>query len=195
MSDPLLPVGDGHTALTEDHRVGLIPSYIITTGDLFAAEQRNIARALLRRPPSLGTLLDDGYLRRLHRNMFGEVWQWAGQYRRRETNIGSDPRQISVSVRMLVEDANAWVHHETYEPDELAVRFHHRLVAIHPFPNGNGRHGRVAADYLVMALSRPRFGWGIGLDLNTEDLRAAYRQALQRADTGDVSELLAFARG
>ena len=194
MSDPLVPVGDGHTDLTEDDRVGLIPGYITTRGDLFAAEQRNIARALLRRPPSIGTLLDDGYLRRLHRDMFGEVWAWAGQYRRRETNLGIDPRQISVSVRMLIDDAVAWVDHEAYEPDELAVRFHHRLVAIHPFPNGNGRHGRIAADYLVMALGRPRFGWGIDLDVNTEDLRAAYRQALQHADAGHITELITFAR-
>ena len=124
--------------------------------------------------------------------MFGEVWDWAGRYRRRETNIGVEPSHISGSVRMLVEDAIAWV--ETYEPDELAVRFHHRLVAIHPFPNGNGRHSRIAAEYLVMALGRPRFGWGIGLDVSTEELRATYRHALQRADAGEISQLLKFAR-
>ncbi|MXZ30743.1 MAG: mobile mystery protein B [Acidimicrobiia bacterium] len=194
MSDPLLPVGDGHTELTEDDRVGLIPSHIITRGDLSAAEQRNIALALLRRPPSVRSLLDDGYLRNLHRDMFSEVWDWAGRYRLRATNIGIDPSQISVSVRTLVDDAIAWVDHEAYEPDELAVRFHHRLVAIHPFPNGNGRHSRIAADYLVTALGHPRFGWGISLDVNTEDLRAAYHQALQRADAGEIDELLAFAR-
>ncbi len=126
--------------------------------------------------------------------MFGEVWEWAGRYRRHETNIGIDPREISVAVRMLVDDAITWVESETYQPDELAVRFHHRLVAIHPFPNGNGRHGRVAADYVVMALGWPRFGWGIGLDVNTVDLRAAYRHALQRADAGEIEELVAFAR-
>ena len=194
MSDQLLPVGDGHTELTDDDRVGLIPSYIATRGDLFAAEERNISRALLRRPPPIRRLLDDAYLRGLHRDMFGEVWEWAGRYRRRETNIGIDPRQIQVSVRTLVDDAIAWVDNETYEPDELAVRFHHRLVAIHPFPNGNGRHGRIAADYLVMALGCPRFSWGANLDIQTEDLRAAYRQALQRADAGQIIELAEFAR-
>ena len=194
MSDPLLPLGDGHTELSEDDRVGLIPTYITTRGDLFASEQRNIAFALLRRPPSLAVLLDDRYLRDLHRNMFGQVWEWAGRYRRRETNIGIDPRQIAASVRMLVGDAITWVEHETYAPDELAVRFHHRLVAIHPFPNGNGRHGRIAADYLVTSFGRPRFGWGANLDASTEELRSAYRRALQQADEGDMSELLVFAR-
>ena len=194
MNGALLPVGDGHTELSEDDRVGLIPSYIATRGDLFAAEQRNIAVALLRRAPSAPDLLDDGYLRGLHRDLFGQVWEWAGRYRRFETNIGIDPKQISVAVRMLVHDVFAWVDNETYEPDELAVRFHHRLVAIHPFPNGNGRHGRVAAEYLAMALGRQRFGWGIGLDVDTEELRAIYSRALQRADAGDIDELLTFAR-
>ena len=194
MNDALLPVGDGHTELSGDDRVGLIPSYIATRGDLFAAEQRNIAVALLRRPPAVADLLDDGYLRGLHRDMFGQVWEWAGRYRRLETNIGIDPKQIAVSVRMLVHDVLAWVDNETYEPDELAVRFHHRLVAIHPFPNGNGRHSRVAAEYLVMALGRRRFGWGVGLVVDTEELSAIYRKALQRADAGDIDELLTFAR-
>lgn len=194
VNDPLLPVGDGHTELSEDDRVGLIPSYIATRGDLFAAEQRNIALARLRSPPSVADLLDVGNLRDLHRDMFGQVWEWAGRYRRRETNIGVDPAQISVSVKLLVDDATAWVVNETYQPDELAVRFHHRLVAIHPFPNGNGRHSRIAAEYLVMALGRPRFSWGIGLDVSTEELRGIYRLALQQADAGAVGELLAFAR-
>ena len=194
MNGALLPVGDGHTELSEDDRVGLIPSYIATRGDLFAAEQRNVAVALLRRPPPVPDLLDDGYLRGLHRDMFGQVWEWAGRYRRFETNIGIDPKQISVAVRMLVHDVFAWVDNETYEPDELAVRFHHRLVAIHPFPNGNGRHSRVVAEYLVMALGRRRFGWGVGLVVDTEELRAIYRRALQRADAGDIDELLTFAR-
>ena len=87
--------------------------------------------------------------------MSGEVWDWAGRYRRRETNIGIDPSQISVSVETLVDDAIAWVDNEKYETDELAMRFHHRLVAFHHFRNGNGRHCRIAADHLVMALGRP----------------------------------------
>ena len=193
--DPLVPAGDGHTELSEEDRLGLIPSYIATRGDLFDAEQRGISNALLRRrPPPPPQLLDDQYLRALHGAMFGEVWGWAGRYRKRETNIGIDPGQIAPAVRLLVDDARAWVDHRAYEPDELAVRFHHRLVAIHPFTNGNGRHGRIAADYLISGLGGERFGWGAGLDVETDELRAAYRQALQRADGGEIAELVAFAR-
>jgi len=190
----LVPPGDGHTELSEEDRLGLIPTYIATRGELFDAEQRNIALALLRRSPSVATLLDDAYLRHLHEAMFDRVWEWAGRYRLRETNIGIAPEGIPSAVRTLVDDAVAWADYSTYEPDELAIRFHHRLVSVHPFPNGNGRHGRIAADYLVVALGREPFGWGAGLDLETDELRAAYRDGLRRADEGEILELVAFAR-
>jgi Fic-DOC domain mobile mystery protein B len=194
VTDPLGPVGKGHTALSEEDRLGLIPTYIATRGELFEAEQRNIAQALLRRRPTLPQLLDDKYLRALHEAMFKQVWEWAGRYRLRETNIGTDPILISIAVRTLVDDAKAWVEYHAYEPDELAIRFHHRLVAIHPFRNGNGRHGRIAADYLVTLLGREPFSWGVGLTVDTDGLRAAYRHALECADDGEIAELRTFAR-
>ncbi len=194
MIDPLVPLGDGHTELSEEDRLGLIPTYIATRGELFDAEQRSIAQALLRRPPSATALLDDTYLRRLHQAMFDQVWIWAGRYRIRETNIRIAPEQISSEIRNLVEDTKTWVEYSTYEQDELAVRFHHRLVAIHAFPNGNGRHGRIAADYLVTSLNGEPFTWGSRLDTDTDTLRGAYLQALRRADGSNIEELLTFAR-
>jgi len=194
MTDPLAPLGDGHTELSDEDRLGLIPPYLSTRAELFDAEQRNIAGALLRRAPTVAQLLDDAYLRRLHRAMFGQVWAWAGTYRLRETNLGIDPRHVPGAVRDLVEDTRTWVATGTYEPDEIAVRFHHRLVAIHPFPNGNGRHGRIAAEYLVMGLGRELFTWGANLAVDTPQLRASYQRALRRADAGDITELLTFAR-
>ena len=194
MTDALLPTGDGHTELSEDDRYGLIPSYIATRGELFDAEQRNISQALLRRPPRAEELLDGKYLRDLHHAMFGQVWKWAGQYRQRETNIGIEPTQIAVAVRSLIDDVTWWIGAETFGSDEIAVRFHHRLVAIHPFRNGNGRHGRVAADYLARALGVGAFSWGRFLDLATSELRKAYQSALQEADTGEIKPLLTFAR-
>lgn len=194
MTEPLLPLGDGHTELSEEERLGLIPTYISTRGDLFEAEQANIARSMLRRRPTIDQLLDDKYLRDLHRAMFGDVWRWAGQYRLRETNIGVDPTEIAPAMRVLVDDVRAWIHHDTYEFDEIAVRYHHRLVAIHPFRNGNGRFSRIASDHLVARLGGTPFTWGAGLNLETEPLRARYRAALQSADVGDVAGLIAFSR-
>jgi len=192
--DPLVPLCDGHTELSEEDRLGLIPTYIATRGELFDAEQRNIAQALLRRPPSVTALLDDAYLRRLHKAMFDQVWEWAGRYRIRETNIGIAFEQIASEIRDLVEDTKTWVEYSTYEQDETAVRFHHRLVSIHAFSNGNGRHGRIAADYLVASLNGETFTWGALGDTDTDQLRSAYLCALRRADGGDINDLVTFAR-
>jgi len=193
-ADPFVPIGDGHTELSEEDREGLIPSHIATRGDLFEAEQRNIAEAMFRRRPAVEKLLDDKYLRELHRGMFGDVWLWAGKYRTLGTNIGIESPEIPTAVRNLIEDTKTWVDCATFPPDELAARFHHRLVAIHPFPNGNGRHGRIAADFLVFAMGIESFTWGQNLDVDTDELRGRYVNALRTADNGDISELLEFVR-
>ncbi|MEX0756880.1 MAG: mobile mystery protein B [Acidimicrobiia bacterium] len=151
-------------------------------------------RALRGRSPSIEELLDDAYLRRLHKRMFGRVWSWAGAYRLRETNIGIAPTQIPGAVRNLAADTRVWVETGVFRPDELAARFHHRLVYIHPFPNGNGRHGRIAADYLILGLAAERFTWGATLEIEAEELRAKYVNALQQADDGDYAALIEFVR-
>jgi Fic-DOC domain mobile mystery protein B len=196
VTDPLVPLGDGDTEVPEEDRAALIPTYIADLRELYAAEQENIAAALIARHPSAEVLLDDLYLRRLHRAMFERVWKWAGRYRMRETNIGIDPTQIATEVRRLTADALAWVESGCYDEDGTAVRFHHRMVQIHPFVNGNGRHGRIAADLLVSALRQPAFSWGQNLQVSTEELRARYIAAMRRVDVDpeDLSDLLHFAR-
>jgi Fic-DOC domain mobile mystery protein B len=196
--DPLaVPEGDGQTELSEEDRLGLRLSYISNRLELFDAEQRNVVDALLRPVPPTSQLLDDKYLRELHRAMFGTVWQWAGAYRTTGKNIGVVATEIPSGVLNLVRDAAVWVEAGTGLPadsDELAVRFHHRLVAIHPFPNGNGRHARVAADYLAIGLGRPRFSWGRNIEEPPAEVRVRYLRALRRADAGDLVELIEFAR-
>jgi Fic-DOC domain mobile mystery protein B len=193
-SDPSNLFGDGHTVLGEDDREGLIPSYVATRGELFEAEQRNISEALLKQAPSTDELLDDAYLRALHRKMLGGVWSWAGKYRTTNTNLGVPFEQIPGAMRALVLDTQTWVDGTIYEPDEIAVMFHHRLVAIHPFPNGNGRLGRIAADYLITSLGRERFSWGASSYTSTGELRSAYLASLRAADHGDLYDLMRFAR-
>lgn len=194
-ADPWLPCGDGHTLLDDDERRGLRLSYVTTRAELNEAEQRNILQAVTARPPSLELLLDAEYLRQLHKAMFGRVWTWAGRYRRTETNIGVAPGEIAVAVRLLVDDAKAWVAGLTEAAaDEVAVRFHHRLVSIHPFSNGNGRHSRLAADYLALGIGRPRLDWGLRSAASAEEQRRHYLEALRWADRGDLAPLMAFAR-
>ena len=114
---------------------------------------------MVNRQPTAKVLLTDSYLRGLHKAMFGDVWSWAGSYRRTNPNIGCEWHLITANVRSLLGDVAYWIKKYTYPLDEIAVRFHHRLVAIHPFPNGNGRHSRLAAGYLATALgARPTWG-------------------------------------
>ena len=139
-------------------------------------------------------MLTEEFLFELHRQMFGAVWAWAGHVRRTDKNIGVDKFVIREEVRKLVEDARFWRENEIYPVDELAVRFHHRLVSIHPFPNGNGRHARLMADLIALQAGRPRFSWG-GVSLTqTSALRKAYIDALREADQGNLHSLIAFAR-
>jgi Fic-DOC domain mobile mystery protein B len=196
LNDPLFDDDDdANTPLTPQERDGLIPTYITTRAELNAAEQENIAEADewtfgSRR----GSILDVGVLLTLHRRMLRRVWRWAGQVRTTERNIGIPPHQIEVALHQLVDDARYWVQHKTFEPDEIALRFHHGLVAIHPFANGNGRHARLAADALAVELGQPRFSWGSVNLVEAAETRKAYVRALQAADAHDMGPLLAFGR-
>lgn len=196
MTDPLFDDDDdANTPLTAEEREQLIPTYITLRSELNEAEQINIAQAnrWLGRMRKRD-MLDDAFLRDLHKRMFGEVWKWAGQYRLTPRNIGIEAYRISMEVRTLVDDVRFWVANATYAPDEIAVRFSHRLVSIHPFPNGNGRHSRMAGDLLAMQLGQPRFTWGSVNLVDAGQTRKAYVAALQAADAGDTDLLLAFAR-
>jgi Fic-DOC domain mobile mystery protein B len=199
VSDPahLQPEGDGATPLTPDEVTQLRPSWILDRGSLNAAEARAVAavhRSLVERPPRLTEILDDLWLRRLHQRMFVDIWQWAGRYRITDRNIGIEPDRIGVAVRNLVDDAALWFQNE--EPDVAAARFHHRLVHIHPFPDGNGRHARLAADACLRASDAPAFTWGATLqDVPMSERRQRYYHALRQADRdGDISALRAYAR-
>ena len=191
----------GSTPLEPEDQEGLVPTWIATRADLNAAEQANVARAttwVFGRPWRIDSF-SQTWLMNLHRRMFRDVWRWAGTYRRRDTNIGVPWPQISTSVEMLLGDLLAQTDDPGTRPwtaDEVGIRFHHRLVSIHPFVNGNGRHARLAADVLVVALGQERYPWGGGSDLaESGAVRDEYLSALRTADrTGDYVPLLRFGR-
>ena len=187
----------GSTPIDPDDRKGLIPSWIATRAELNAAEQENIAKAIVwvggRRWTT--TDIDTKWLKGLHRRMLGNVWAWAGSFRRAETNVGIPWIEIPVALEELIRDVRAQVERQAWPADEIAVRFHHRLTFIHLFPNGNGRHARLAADVLVEALGRTRFDWGAGGKLTSGEMRERYIAALRLVNRdGDIQPLLAFAR-
>jgi Fic-DOC domain mobile mystery protein B len=146
---------DNATPLTPEERRELLPAHIAYRSELNEAEQENIARAqgwaLGRRRRDL---LTEKFIKDLHRHMLDEVWRWAGNFRTTERNLGIPFYEIPTVLRQLFDDAKAWIEYASYPPDEIAVRFHHRLVHIHPFPNGNGRHARLMADLLIMSLAQ-----------------------------------------
>lgn len=195
MTDPLFEDDDeANTPLTAEEREQLIPSYITLRHELNEAEQVNIGKALRWVSARRRDVLDQDFLSDLHKRMFGDVWRWAGQYRTTARNIGVDAYRIAVEVRQTIDDARYWVDHETYSPDEIAVRYSHRLVAIHPFPNGNGRFSRLVGDLLARQLGQPPFTWGRANLVDAGETRARYVEALRAADNHDVDLLLLFAR-
>jgi len=182
------------TPLTPEERRELIPAYIAYRSELNEAEQENIVRAQDWALGRRRDLLNEKFIKDLHRRMLGDVWRWAGKFRTSERNLGIAYYEISTALRQLLDDTKAWIKHNAYPPDEIAVRFHHRLVKIHPFPNGNGRHARLMADLLVMKLGGERFSWGRANLRDAGDMRQSYIAALQAADNHNIGPLLAFAR-
>ena len=194
MPDPLLDRDDdANTPLTPEEREDLGPSYVTLRHELNEAEQINIGEAQRWAYASRRDVLDRDFLSELHRRMFGDVWRWAGQYRKSERNIGVDPYRIAADVQQTVDDARFWVEHATYPPDEIAVRFSHRLVFIHPFPNGNGRLSRLAGDLLARRLGQSPFTWGRVSLGDGGAMRARYVEALRAADGHDIAPLVLFA--
>lgn len=192
----------GETPLSDDDLAGLIPTWVATRADMNAAEQEGILAASRwvlspRNLPVVERLLTTDFADQLHRRMFRQVWKWAGQHRKLATNIGVEPYQINTQLRDVFDDAIYWHQHPEVGigSTEAAVRLHHRLVAVHPYPNGNGRHARLMADALLRRFGEQPLPWGTGDLSEVNATRAAYIKALQSADRGDYEPLIAFATG
>ena len=194
MADLFEQPDDAATPLTPEEILDLIPSHIAYRSELNAAEQENIERAQTWALTRRRDLLSEKFARELHRHMLGDVWRWAGKFRTSERNIGIAHWEIPVALRILMDDTKAWIEYKTYPPDEIAVRLHHRLLQIHPFPNGNGRHSRLMADLLVMQLGGERFSWGSRSLNDAGTVRTRYIHALRALDNHEVGPLLVFAR-
>lgn len=191
----LVEYPDGATPLDPDELNGLKFKHVSTRGELDQLEQAGITEGLKwlekQKNPDV---LSEAFVLELHKRLFGRVWRWAGTFRRTEKNIGVDPIQVAIQLRQLLDDAKYWVEHGTYPPKELAARFHHRLVFVHPFPNGNGRHARIMADaVLTKLLNESAIDWAGGYRLEAmNERRNQYIAALRAADGHDMSALLEF---
>lgn len=189
---------DGQTPLDDDEKEGLLIKSIATRGELDEFEQQNIEQAIawtLRRSFKAETILTEEFIRDVHKRMYSDVWQWAGDFRTTNKNIGVDKWQIPTELRYLLDDAKYWLGNNTYGAEEIAVRFKHRIVSIHCFANGNGRHSRLMADIIIEKLfKQPVFTWGTVNLVKQGDTRKAYLTAIRAADAGDIKPLITFAR-
>lgn len=188
----------GATPLDEEQKKGLIPD-LKTQTELNEFEARNITDALLWAKKSRKfkkDILSVSGIVELHKRMLGKTWKWAGSFRTTQTNIGVAPRDIQNQLGILFGDVLYWLENKTYNLEEIAIRLHHRLVYIHPFPNGNGRHARLIADLFLEFNGEKRFSWGAQSLIEEGAARETYINALRRADAEeDYVPLLAFARG
>ena len=188
---------NGQTPLDEDERDGLLIPTITNRGELDEFEQLGVEKAnewLLSIKFSVNKILTENFVKDLHKRMFKDIWKWAGEFRKSNKNIGVDKFIIGMELKNLLDDCNYWIENKVFSEDEIAVRLSHRMVLIHPFANGNGRHSRLMADILIAkGFAKPYFTWG-SVNLTKEgEARKKYLEALRAADQNDYKSLIEFA--
>ena len=192
-----LQYSEGQTPLDGEEREGLKIPTINTQADLDQFEQLNVEKAVawsLTAKVKAEEVLTEEFIKELHKRMFGEVWKWAGRFRQSNKNLGIEWTKISVELRSLIDDTKFWIEQETYPPTEIAIRFKYRIVSIHCFPNGNGRHSRLMADLIMQFIfSKEPFNWQRSNMVKADRIRTTYIQALQSADKGNIGPLVEFA--
>lgn len=189
---------EDQTPRCEEEKEGLLIKSITTRGELDELEQLNIEKAVewtLNNKFVKEKILSEEFIKTVHKKMFGDVWKWAGTFRKSEKNIGIDWIKIGVELRILLDDTKFWIENKTYHPDEIAIRFKHRLVNIHCFPNGNGRHSRIMADIIIESVfGREVFTWHNSNLVKPDNARKEYIDSIRKADNGTIDPLLEFSR-
>jgi Fic-DOC domain mobile mystery protein B len=187
----------GQTPLEEEEKEGLLIRSIATKEELDEFEQQNIEEAIqwtIGKPMKAETILTEKFVKTLHKKMFGDVWRWAGEFRKTEKNLGINKWEIPSALEVLCDDTLFWISNDSFSSDEIAMRFKHRIVSIHCFPNGNGGHSRLMADLIIeKVFQRPLFSWGTREGIS-ENARSVYLKAVKLADKNDYCRLIEFAR-
>jgi Fic-DOC domain mobile mystery protein B len=193
-----LEYDEGQTPIDPEERRGLLIKTISTRKELDEHEQLNIEDALewtLKKNFTGKEILTEKFIRDLHKKMFDKVWRWAGTFRNSNKNIGVDKFQIPMQLKNLFDDCRYWIDNKIFLEDEIAIRFKHKLVSIHLFPNGNGRHSRLMADVLISKVfHKPVFTWGMHNKQSDDQIRALYLKSLREADNGNYTKLISFSR-
>lgn len=188
----------GQTPLDEVEKEGLKIKSITTQGELDEFEQLNIEKAVewtIHTKLKPEKILTEKFVKDLHKKMYGDVWKWAGEFRMTEKNIGIPWTQIGIELKNLLDDTKYWIEHKTFPPEEIAIRFKHRIVSIHCFPNGNGRHSRMMADIIMESIfGNDIFTWHQSNMVKASETRNKYLKSLREADNGNFTSLIEFAK-
>lgn len=193
-----LSYSPGQTPINEEEKDGLKINTIVNQAELDEFEQLNIEKAIawtIQQKFTVEKILSAIFIKNLHKRMFGDVWKWAGVFRNSEKNLGVPWTQINIELQKLFDDTKFWITEKSYPPEEIAIRFKHRLVCIHCFPNGNGRHSRLMADLILETLTTQNaFNWNQNQMSQANNTRKKYIAALKTADQGSINDLLQFAK-
>lgn len=193
-----LQYADGQTPLDEEEKEGLKIKPITTQGELDEFEQLNIEKAIewtIHTTLKPERILTEKFIKDLHKKMYSDVWKWAGEFRKSDKNIGIKWTQIGLKLKNLLDDTIYWIDNKTFTPEEISIRFKHRIVAIHCFPNGNGRHSRIMADILMESIfGKEIFSWHKSNMVKPDETRKQYIAALRKADKGNINPLIEFAK-
>ena len=189
---------EGQTPLDEDEKEGLKIKSITTQGELDEFEQLNIEKAvewIIQNNFKAEKILTEKFIKSVHKKMLGDVWKWAGEFRKTDKNIGVTWTQINIELKKLIDDTIFWIENNTFPAEEIAIRFKHKLVSIHCFSNGNGRHSRIMADIIIESIFNEKvFSWHQSNMVKANHVRAKYINALRKADKGDIKPLIEFAK-
>ncbi len=189
---------EGQTPLDEEEKEGLLIKTITTQKELDEFEQLNIEKAIewtIHTNLTLDKILSEKFIKDLHRKMYGDIWKWAGEFRRSDKNIGTKWVLIGIELKNLIDDTKYWIENKTYPAEEISIRFKHRIVKIHCFPNGNGRHSRVMADIIMESIfGKEIFTWHQSNMVKTDNTRKKYIATLKEADNGNIKPLIDFAK-
>lgn len=189
---------DGQTPIDENEKEGLLLKSITTQRELDEHEQLNIEKAVewtIHNKFNQDTILSIEFIKKAHKKMFSDIWEWAGKFRKSEKNIGVEWINIGIELKCLLDDTKYWIENKTYSPDEIAIRFKHRIVNIHCFPNGNGRHSRIMADIIIESIfGRDVFTWSHSNMVKPDETRKKYIAAIKEGDKGNIEPLINFAR-
>ena len=189
---------EGQTPLDEDEKEGLKIKTITTQGELDEFEQLNIEKAVewtINSNLKPKKILTGKFIKDLHKKMYGDIWKWAGEFRKSEKNIGIAWTQIGIELKNLLDDTKYWIENNTFSQEEIAIRFKHRIVSIHCFLNGNGRHSRMMADIIMESIfGKEIFSWHQSNMVKADEARKEYINALREADNGNVEPLIEFAK-